>query len=179
MDDVLLLITNALLANPSPENLLSFVKLQATHRGVWMHYKHDRALWTRLLGLLPRWSLPEHLGLRRRAITGIKLLVSKCIACQGPAPRVFMAFQARLCRPCCHRVLISDFQLGWQHGVFDPDASYIVRYAGPVRVRFFLRQHLKNIPATAKLTRAQIAHCERRWPNLRAVDIWELVKRMT
>ena len=79
MDDVLLLVANVLLASPTPENLLAFVKLQATHRGVWAHFKHDRALWTRLQALLPKWSLPEHLGLRRRVITGVKLLLAKCI----------------------------------------------------------------------------------------------------
>jgi hypothetical protein len=180
MDDVLLLVANVLLASPTPENLLAFVKLQATHRGVWTHFKHDRALWTRLQALLPMWSLPEHLGLRRRVITGIKLLLAKCIACHGPAPRVFMAFQARLCRRCCERLLISDFQLAWQHGMDSPvNTAYIVRYAGTVRVRFYLRQHLPALPSPVKLTRAQQARFYRRWPGLRAVDVSAVVRRMT
>ena len=179
MDDVLLLVANVLLASPTPENLLAFVKLQATHRGVWAHFKHDRALWTRLQAGLPRWSLPEHLGLRRRVITGVKLLLAKCIACHGPAPRVFMAFQARLCRGCCARLLVSDFQLAWHHGVDGPaNAAYIVRYAGTVRVRFYLRQHLPALPVAAKLSRAQEAEFRRRWPGLRAADVSALVRRM-
>ena len=180
MDDVLLLVANVLLASPTPENLLAFVKLQATHRGVWAHFKHDRALWTRLQALLPMWSLPEHLGLRRRVITGIKLLLAKCIACHGPAPRVFMAFQARLCRGCCARLLVSDFHLAWHHGLHaPPNAAYIVRYAGTVRVRFYLRQHLPALPSSVKLSRAQEAEFRRRWPGLRAGDVGALVRRMT
>jgi hypothetical protein len=80
--------------------------------------------------LLPRWSLPEHMGLRRRAITGIKLLHGKCIACDGRATRVFMAFQARICGRCCFRLLISDAELAWRF--YEATAS---RHAwGPVQL---------------------------------------------
>ena len=62
MDDVLLLLASTLLTQ-TPPSLLAFIKLQATHRGVWLRYKDDRALWTRLERTLPKWSLPPHMGL--------------------------------------------------------------------------------------------------------------------
>ena len=67
MNDALLLISEHLLSAPiNPASLLAFVKLQATSRSVWLHYLNDTALWRRLNDSLPRWSLPEHMGLRRR-----------------------------------------------------------------------------------------------------------------
>lgn len=46
MDDVLLLIASTLLSHaPCPTSLLAFVKLQATHRAVWLRYKSDKLLW--------------------------------------------------------------------------------------------------------------------------------------
>ena len=67
MNDALILIAERLLSQPTDTaSLLAFVKLQATHRAVWLHYRHDTTLWRRLNEGLPRWSLPEHMGLRRR-----------------------------------------------------------------------------------------------------------------
>ena len=185
MDDILHIITTQhLLQSLDPVSLLAFVRLQATHRPTWLRYKDDRALWLRLETTLPKWSLPEHLGLRRRVITGIKLMLGKCISCYGPAPRVFMAFQARFCRKCCHRLLVSDFVLAWRHGVQSPPEGtpFIVRYtAGNVRVRLFLKQHLRGImtpPERVRLTRAQVNHFLAEWPGLRIEHIKAVINRM-
>ena len=183
MDDILHIITTQhLLSNPTdPTSLLAFVRLQATHRPTWLRYKNDRALWLRLEAGLPKWSLPEHLGLRRRVITGIKLLLGKCIACHGYAPRVFMAFQARFCRRCCLRLLISDYELAWGHGIQPPprDTAFIVRYCGNVRVRFYLKQHLTlPPPECVKLTYAQVGRFYAEWPGLRLEDVKAVVNRM-
>lgn len=67
MNDTLILISEHLLSQPSdPSALLAFVKLQATNRAVWQHYRQNTELWRRLGSQLPQWSLPEHMGLRRR-----------------------------------------------------------------------------------------------------------------
>ena len=90
MDDTLhLVVINHILgeSTPSTTALLAFVKLQAIHRPTWLRYRNDRVFWERLANLMPKWSLPEHMGLRRRVITGIKLLYGKCIACGESAPR--------------------------------------------------------------------------------------------
>ena len=182
MDDVLLLLASTLLTQ-TPPSLLAFIKLQATHRGVWLRYKDDRALWTRLERTLPKWSLPPHMGLRRRVISGIKLLSTNCHSCAGPAPRVFMAFQARFCRRCCHRLLISDFELAWVHGVTNPpNAAYIVRFVGDnLRVRFFLRQHLPK----SLLQRHKTPSPEEKfrysklWRGLSAAHVRKLINHMT
>lgn len=175
---------------PTATALLAFVKLQAIHRPTWLRYRHDRPFWERLSRFLPRWSLPEHMGLRRRVITGIKLLYGRCIACGAPAPRVFMAFQARICRPCCHRLLISDMEMAWGHGV-EPDGAalagmpFIVRYhAGSVRVRFYLRQHVaarlvRPPQHTARITADQCARFMRAWPGMRPRHLKALIDRMT
>lgn len=184
MDDILqIIITQHLLSNPTdPTSLLAFVRLQATHRPTWLRYKNDRALWQRLESTLPKWSLPEHLGLRRRVITGIKLLLGKCISCHGHAPRVFMAFQARFCRKCCHRLLISDYELAWGHGIQTPpkDTAFIVRYAGNnVRVRLFLKQHLSLPPPEGvRLTREQVWRFYAEWPGLGLKDVRAVIDRM-
>ena len=182
MDDVLLVISELLLARADDVgSLMAFVRLQATRRAVWLRYRSDLALWHRLGARLPKWSLPEHMGLRRRVITGIKLLHGRCIACGGKARRVFMAFQARLCGPCCHRLLVSDFELAWGHGVeHDPDAAYIVRYIGHIRVRFFLRQHLWRLPPVedVRLTRRQVYAFRARWPGMNRQHINFLLDRM-
>ena len=180
MEDALILIAEHLLSTPNdPPSLLAFVKLQATHRSVWLHYRNDAALWKRLIETLPRWSLPEHMGLRRRAITGIKLLHGKCIACDGRATRVFMAFQARICGRCCFRLLISDAELAWRYGLLDPPPSlpYIVRYLGHTRIRFFLRQHL-SLRKQAPLTRERLLECARRWPGVGSREVCGLLDRM-
>ena len=183
MDDVLALVANNLLTHfATPTSLLAFVKLQATHRGTWLLYRHDRALWERLQSTLPKWSLPPHMGLRRRVIAGIKLLFGNCLACHGPAPRVFMAFQARFCRRCCHKLLISDHELAWRYRVTsDPNAPYIVRYyQGRVRVRFYLKQHLRlKTPSYKRPSPEQQFHYDRTWPGLRAAQIHELINQMT
>jgi hypothetical protein len=76
MDDILqIIVTQYLLQSTDITSLLAFVRLQATHRPTWLRYKNDRALWLRLGACLPKWSLPEHLGIRRRVITGIKLML--------------------------------------------------------------------------------------------------------
>ena len=181
MDDVLILIANSLLAHPSPDNLLAFVKLQATQRGVWLHFKHDRELWARLLALLPTWSLPEHMGLRRRAITSIKLLSCRCVGCDRQWPRVFVSIQARMCALCCRSLLISDFHLAWHHGIVDPrGVPYIARYTKDtnVRVRFFVRKHFPALCAPRSLSSAQTADYLRRWPGVRASDVAGMVRRM-
>jgi hypothetical protein len=192
MDDALLLVAEHLLLlsshhPPSASSaLLAFVKLQATSRAVWQRYRHDTALWRRLMDGLPRWSLPEHMGLRRRAITGIKLLHGKCIACNGKAARVFMAFQARLCSRCCCSLLVSDVELAWRHGLFLPDAArpslpYIVRYVGNTRVHFFLRQHLGPHMLRHQDRRTQLSKaiaCMRRWPGVGKAEIGRLLERM-
>jgi len=181
MNDVLLLIAEHLLSRPTdPLSLLTFVKLQATHRSVWLHYRNDVALWKRLNEGLPRWSLPEHMGIRRRTITGIKLLHGKCIACNGKATRVFMAFQARICRGCCLRLLISDAELAWRYGVLDPPDTlpYIVRYMGHVRVRFFMRQHLLMALKQQPLTKPRLIECARRWPGVGSREVCGLLNRM-
>ncbi len=181
MDDVLLLVAHTLLhARPvDPQSLIAFVKLQATHRAVWKHYRHDHELWRALGASLPQWSLPPHMGLRRRVITGIKLLVGRCIACGGRANRVFMAYQARLCRGCCHRLLVSDFELAWGYGVERASPPYIVRYIGETRVLFFMRQHLPKLPeSVVRLTRRQVRDYMRRWPGVNREHIRRLVDRM-
>jgi hypothetical protein len=183
MEDALILIAEHLLSNPTdPLSLLAFVKLQATHRSVWLHYRHDNDLWKRLNSALPRWSLPEHMGLRRRAITGIKLLHGKCIACDGKATRVFMAFQARICGRCCCRLLISDAELAWRYGLPDPPGNppYIVRYLGHTRVRFFMRQHLAGVKKLKQkpLTRERLLDCMRRWPGVGSREVCGLLDRM-
>jgi len=190
MDDSLhLIVINHLLNDPTPSvtSLLAFIKLQAIHRPTWLRYRHDRAFWERIAVLLPRWSLPEHMGLRRRVITGIKLMYGKCIACGGAAPRVFMAFQARLCRSCCHRLLVSDMELAWGHGVDEENPvlkmPFIVRYhEDRIRVRFYLRQHMvgKLLPEErVKLTAEQCDRFRRTWPAMEPKDLKALVDRMT
>jgi hypothetical protein len=183
MDDVLHLIVARLLQSADPVSLLAFVRLQATHRPTWLKYRDDRALWLSLGVTLPKWSLPEHMGLRRRVITGIKLMLGKCIACHGPAPRVFMAFQARFCRKCCHGLLVSDFELAWRHGTQPPSAAaFIVRYAGTVRVRLYLRQHLRGVmtpPERVRLTRAQVDRYRSEWPGLTLEHIKAVINRMS
>jgi hypothetical protein len=190
MDDTLhLIVVNHLLADspPSTTSLLAFVKLQAIHRPTWLRYRHDRAFWERLAALLPRWSLPEHMGLRRRVITGIKLLYGKCIACGAPAPRVFMAFQARICRACCHRLLVSDMELAWGHGVEEEKLvrmPFIVRYhCDSIRVRFYLRQHftegMLQPPQSVRLTPEQCAKFMQAWPGMQPHHVKALVNRMT
>ncbi len=186
-DSIHHIVTNHLLSGspPSTSSLLAFVKLQAIHRPTWLRFRHGRAFWERIALLLPQWSLPQHMGLRRRVITGIKLLYGKCIACGGPAPRVFMAFQARLCRSCCHRLLVSDMELAWGHGV-DEDSPmlrmpFIVRYHdSTVRVRFYLRQHMKLKPeAQVKLTVDQCARFRRAWPAMEPRHVKAMIDRMT
>ena len=182
MDDSMhLIVANHLLHESSPTSLLAFVKLQAIHRATWLRYRHDRALWERISLLLPQWSLPEHMGLRRRVITGIKLLYGKCIACGGPAPRVFMAFQARICRGCCHRLLVSDMELAWGHGVEElVDTPFIVRYYDEIRVRFYMRQHMKlKKPECVRLTAAQCARFMVLWPGMEPRHVKALIDRMT
>ena len=67
MDDVLGIVAERLVAYPTdPVALFAFVKLQATCRGVWLRYRADADTWRRLGAILPQWSLPEHMGLRRR-----------------------------------------------------------------------------------------------------------------
>jgi hypothetical protein len=181
MEDALILIAEHLLSQPTdPPSLLAFVKLQATHRSVWLHYRNDVGLWKRLNESLPRWSLPEHMGIRRRTITGIKLLHGKCIACDGKATRVFMAFQARICGRCCTRLLVSDAELAWRHALLDPPPSlpYIVRYLGHTRVRFFMRQHLPTRLKQQLLTRERLLECTRRWPGVGSREVCGLLNRM-
>ena len=113
MEDTLILISEHLLCTHDSNSLLAFVKLQATHRSVWLRYRHDIELWKRLGKNLPQWSLPQHMGVRRKVIMGIKLLNSRCVSCHGKASRFFMAFQGRICGRCCRRVLVSDFELAW------------------------------------------------------------------
>jgi hypothetical protein len=120
-------------------------------------------------------------GCRRRAITGIKLLHGKCIACDGKATRVFMAFQARICGRCCCRLLISDAELAWRYGLPDPPGNppYIVRYLGHTRVRFFMRQHLTGAKLKQKpLTRERLLDCMRRWPGVGSREVCGLLDRM-
>ena len=191
MDDALhLIVTNHLLCTVSPPStlsLLAFVKLQAIHKPTWLRYRHDRAFWERLATLLPRWSLPEHMGLRRRVITGIKLMYGKCIACGAPAPRVFMAFQARICRQCCHKLLVSDMELAWGHGIEEGnpllEMPFIVRYhAECIRVRFYLRQHLagKLEPVeNIRLTAEQCTRFRGAWPGMEPSHVRRLIDRMT
>ena len=191
MDDAwLLVVDRLLLAAPDEttaanESLLAFVKLQAVHRGTRQRFLHDRALWSRLEAQLPRWSLPEHLGLRRRVLTGVKLVaIPGCLACRGPAPRVFVAFQGRLCRRCCGRVLVSDHELAWRHGVVvPPDAAalpFIARYtaATNVRVRFFLRAHLLVLGRRVVASSLAVASYRSRWPSVGAADVGALVRRL-
>ena len=182
MDDVLILICNNLLTTtPTPSALLAFVKLQATHRGIWLLYRNNRALWEKLERTLPKWSLPPHMGLRRRVIAGIKLLFSNCHACAGPAPRVFMAFQSRFCRRCCHRLMISDHELAWRHGVTDePRAAFVVKYyGGKVRVKFYLRKHLaKELPYHRPTPEQRFAY-HRMWSGLGAQHVRQLLNQMT
>ncbi len=111
-------------------------------------------------------------------------MLGKCISCHSHAPRVFMAFQARFCRKCCHRLLVSDFELAWRHGVQSPPPStaFIVRYAGAVRVRLYLKQHLRGImtpPERVRLTRGQVARFLAEWPGLRLEHIKAVINRMS
>jgi hypothetical protein len=194
MDDALqVIVTNHLLlslepaAPPSTVALLAFVKLQAIHRPTWLRYRHDRAFWERIAALLPRWSLPEHMGLRRRVITGIKLMYGRCIACGSSAPRVFMAFQARFCRSCCHRLMVSDMELAWGHGVEEGnpvlEMPYIVRYHDErVRVRFYLRQHMAGKLKRQEDVRLTARQCDlfrRTWPAMEPGHLKRLIDRMT
>jgi hypothetical protein len=188
MDDSLhLIIVNHLLSDTTPSSLLAFVKLQAIHRPTWLRYRHDRAFWERIALLLPKWSLPEHMGLRRRVITGIKLMYGKCIACGRAAPRVFMAFQARLCRACCHKLLVSDMELAWGHGVDEDSPAlkmpFIVRFHDErIRVRFYMRQHLVGKLQSEEKVRLTAEQCERyrrTWPAMQPRDLKVLVDKMT
>jgi hypothetical protein len=193
MDDAWLLVVDRLLAasdettaTAASESLLAFVKLQAVHRGTRQRFLHDRALWSRLEAQLPRWSLPEHLGLRRRVLTGIKLVaIPGCLACRGPARRVFVAFQGRLCLRCCGRLLVSDHELAWRHGVLvPPDAAaappFVARYtaATNVRVRFFLRAHHRLGRGSSSSSLLVAASYRRLWPGVGAAEVGSLVLRM-
>lgn len=111
-------------------------------------------------------------------ITGIKLLYGKCIACGGKASRVFMAFQARICRACCHRLLVSDHELAWSFGIDRAAPPYIVRYVGNVRVRFFMRQHVLPPRHLAKLTREQVYSYMAQWPGIQRAHIRRLIEQM-
>lgn len=190
MDDTLhLIVINHILGEPAPSTtaLLAFVKLQAIHRPTWLRYRHDRDFWERLANLMPKWSLPEHMGLRRRVITGIKLLYGKCIACGDSAPRVFMAFQARICRTCCHRLLVSDMELAWGHGIDEDNPilrmPFIVRYHGSnIRVRFYLRQHMTGKLEPQECVRLTVDQCARymkAWPAMEPQHVKALIDRMT
>jgi hypothetical protein len=187
MDDTIHLIVTKHLLSESPISvtaLLAFVKLQAIHRPTWLRYRYDRVFWESLALLLPKWSLPEHMGLRRRVITGIKLLYGKCIACGSQAPRVFMAFQARICRGCCHRLLVSDMEIAWGHGLeVDKLARmpFIVRYhKDTIRVRFYLRQHLTLPPQqSVRLTKRQCVKFMGTWPGMEPQHLKALIDRMT
>ena len=45
MDDVLIVVSQFLLSRPTdPSSLVAFVKLQATHRAVWLRYKQKQII---------------------------------------------------------------------------------------------------------------------------------------
>jgi hypothetical protein len=55
MEDALLLIAEHLLSNPDDNmSLLAFVKLQATHPSVWLHYRNDVVVQKLLNSTYPR-----------------------------------------------------------------------------------------------------------------------------
>ena len=181
MEDVLQVVVSQhllLSGPPCTASLLAFVKLLATHRGLWLRYRTDRPLWTRLEGLVvPRWILPQHMGQRRRVITSIRLMSGLCIGCSKPDCHVYMAFQSRICRTCFRRLLISDFELAWTHG-FTPDAGgvpFISRFVKGVCIRLYLKSHL-SVPSG---TRLSLAHCrayQKRWPGINIGDVCKLKK---
>lgn len=109
---------------------------------------------------------------------GIKLMYGKCIACGGKATRVFLAFQARICRKCCHRLLVSDHELAWSFGILKAETPYIVRYMGTVRIRFFLRQHLSLPDRQSRLSREQVYSFMDQWPGIRRDHIRRLIDQM-
>jgi hypothetical protein len=108
---------------------------------------------------------------------GIKLLHGKCIACNGKATRVFMAFQARICGKCCRRLLVSDVELAWTSGIDHSSPPYIVRYIGSTRVLFFMRQHLR-LRSHVRLTREGIFAIMQRWPGVGRNEIRRLIDQM-
>lgn len=140
MDDALLIICELLLSQPTAPQLLAFVKLQATRRAVYLRYRHDTELWRKLLTQhVPRWSLPEHMGVRRRAILSIRMLDPRCLVCGGHASRLYFAFQGRLCLRCSRRVLVPEHAC-----CGGAKLPYTVRYIGGVRVRYFMLHHLRS-----------------------------------
>ena len=88
-----------------------------------------------------------------------------------------MAFQARICVRCCHRLLVSDVELAWRYGLDSPSAPFIVRYIGHTRVRFFMRQHLRCRRGDA-LSTEQMQSYARRWPGVGALHVRALLDRM-
>ena len=178
MDDVLHVVVSQYLLLNTPYTtpaLLAFVRLLATHRGLWLRYHADRALWTRLEASIPRWILPEHMGIRRRVITSIRLMGGLCVGCSKPDCHVYMAFQSRICRHCFRRLLISDFELAWTHG-FTPDASvpFISRFVKGVCIRLYLKSHIPQstlLRSDSSLSLAQCRNYQRRWPDINISDV--------
>jgi hypothetical protein len=59
--------------------------------------------------------------------------------------------------------------------------AFIVRYAGQVRVRLYLKQHLKGVmtpPEHVRLTRDQVNRFLVDWPGLRLEHIKAVINRM-
>ena len=181
MEDVLqVVVSQHLLHNgpPCTAALLAFVKLLATHRGLWLRYRMDRALWTRLEASIPRWILPQHMGQRRRVITSIRLMSGVCVGCSKPDCHVYMAFQSRICRNCFRRLLISDFELAWTHG-FTPDAGvpFISRFVKGVCVRLYFKSHLSvRADTSSRLSLADCRAYQKRWPDINIGDVCKLKK---
>ena len=98
-----------------------------------------------------------------------------------------MAFQARMCRVCCHRLLVSDMELAWGHGIDDDNPvlkmPFIVRYHdNNVRVRFYLRQHVSgNLEPQecVRLTGDQCVRFMKAWPAMEPRHVKALIDRMT
>jgi hypothetical protein len=77
-------------------------------------------------------------------------------------------------------MLVSDFELAWHHGITAPnDVAFIVKYVGEVRVRFFLRQHLRPLPSDVVLSWHQVRLFQRLWPGVHRGHVEALVRRMT
>ena len=183
MDDVLHVVVSSyllLLSPPPTPALLAFVRLLATHRGLWLRYRTDRALWLRLEASIPRWILPEHMGIRRRVITSIRLMGGLCVGCSKPDSHIYMAFQSRICRGCFRRLLISDFELAWTHG-FTPKAGvpFISRFVKGVCIRLYLRSHIHSSILLRPENRLSLAQCrdyQRRWPGINIGDVVKKIK---
>lgn len=118
MNDVLCIITETYV-NKLTDLMYAeaFVKMQAVSRVIRNKYMNDSDVWMCLLARYkPRnMRLPRHMGLRRKAMYLVRVLVNKCGSCaecvKVTSAILCTAFNMVLCRPCFTRVMIADDEL--------------------------------------------------------------------